>query len=133
MLSSEARHLRDDALAEWAAGRYYEAHEILEELAECFEDDDPAFEWSLALTRVAASLHKLTAGVGVRAVPGKLRRALDSLAEAPPDWCGIDIAALRSELVELVGLIAPIEEQPVVPSGLRYPVPRTIAAAGEAG
>jgi hypothetical protein len=88
----------DAAIAEWNAGRYYEAHEILEDVAEQFEADDPAFEWALALTRVAACLHKLRAGVGVRAVPAKLATALETLRDAPNDWLGIDLARLRSDL-----------------------------------
>ena len=127
MLTEEARRHRDDALREWAAGRYYEAHEILEDLAECFEEEDPSFERALALTRVAACLHKLSAGVGVKAVPGKLARAIETLASAPPDWCGIDLAGFRRELDSLAARIAPIAEGAAVPLDTPYPVPRTIA------
>lgn len=127
MLPEDARHLRDDALAEWTSGRFYEAHEILEDLAECFEEDDPSFEWALALTRIAACLHKLSAEVGVRAVPGKLHHALESLSDAPSDWCGLDMDRLRSELGALAGRIVGLTEHPSVPKDLHYPVPRLVA------
>ena len=132
VLSPEARHHRDDALAEWARGRYYEAHEILEELAECFEEEDPSFEWALALTRIAACLHKLSSQVGAKAVPGKLKQAMDTLAGAPGDWCGIDIATLRTEMDVFARKIAPVAASGVVPADLGYPVPRAIAAGPEA-
>jgi hypothetical protein len=132
VLPERARHLRDDALAEWRAGRYYEAHEILEDLAECFEEEDPSFEWALAMTRVAACLHKLSSEVGVKAVPGKLKSAMGTLAGAPADWCGFDLGAFRIELQALAERVAPVAEGGAVPADLRYPVPGTIAAKPEA-
>jgi len=130
-VSEEARHHRDAALAEWAAGRWYEAHEILEELAECFDEEDPSFEWALALTRVASSFHKLASGVGAKAVPGKLAGAIEALADAPGDWCGIDLEAFRIELEAFAPRIALVAASGV-PSDLRYPVPLAIAAEPEA-
>lgn len=106
-LPPEARAHRDHALAEWSEGRYYEAHEHLEELAECFEEEDPSFEIALALTRAAACLHKLSADVGVRAVPGKLAGALEVLRSAPVDWCGLDLATLVRELEALKEALDP--------------------------
>ena len=131
-MSEEARHHRDAALREWAQGRWYEAHEILEELAECFDADDPSFEWALALTRVASSFHKLASGVGVKAVPGKLAKAIEALADAPGDWCGIDLATFRIELEALARRIALVAESASVPSDVSYPVPKAIAAEPEA-
>ena len=127
MLSEEAKHHRDAALAEWATGHWYEAHEILEELAECFDDDDPSFAWALALTRTAACLHKLAAGVGVKAVPGKLAQAIGDLRDAPRDWCGIDMDRLKRELEELHRQIV---SSPQLPP---FPVPRLVAAGTEGG
>ncbi len=131
MSPEPARHLLDAALAEWAAGRFYEAHELLEDFAECFEAEDQAFEWALGLTRVAASLHKLVAGVGVRAVPGKLHQALRDLAGAPPDWFDLDLVAFRSELAVLAERLQAGTAVRFLPSEM--PVPRTIAAGPEGG
>lgn len=100
-MTDEAVALRDRALDEWAAGRHYEAHEILEDLAECFDEGEPAFAAALALTQIAACLHKLVHRVGASAVPGKLSRALGVLRASPPDVLGIDVPALIVELEAL--------------------------------
>lgn len=89
----EARRLLDEAAREWRAGRHYEAHEVLEDVAECFEADDPSFDIALALAHVAAGFHKIIHDVGAKAAPNKIKRALDTLEDAPADWLGLDFAA----------------------------------------
>lgn len=111
--------LVDEALKEWEAGRYYEAHEILEDVAETFEADDPAFEQALALTRAAACLHKLAHDVGAKAVPGKLAAALETLRTAPDTFLGLNMEQLVQDLEVLARAIGD-----PMPRDLEYPVPR---------
>jgi len=93
------------ALAAWAAGDHYEAHERLEELADALEDDDAAWRWALALCHIAAACHKQAHGVGPDAVPGKLRHALAALAGAPPDWLGLQLTAFVAETEALLAAL----------------------------
>jgi hypothetical protein len=87
-----------EAVADWRAGRYYEAHEALEELADLLEDDDRDFAIALALVHIAAALHKHVHRVSAEAVPGKLSRALLELETAPAAWRGLDLGRLRREV-----------------------------------
>lgn len=109
------------AIAHWGSRDYYEAHEVLEDVAEAFEDDTQDFAIAMALVRVAASLHKTIAAVGVRAVPGKLDGALRALADAPDVWYGValagTIAGVRSFRAQLEG----VQNGAPVPPGLIYP------------
>lgn len=123
-LPPAARAHRDHAVEAWAEGHYYEAHEILEDLAEAFEEEDPSFEIALALIRAAACLHKLSANVGARAVPGKLAGALQVLKTAPEDWCGLDLGRLVRELEGLKDALAPMATGAPPPAELDLPLLR---------
>lgn len=105
MAGRSASEIVDQAIAEWASGAYYEAHETLEDFAEALEANDVDHQIALALVRVAASLHKAREDVGRTAVPGKLREALETLDRAPADWRGLDVGGLRGELHALLGAI----------------------------
>lgn len=113
----DARRLVEEALVEWRAGRHYEAHELLEDVAECFDDDDPSFDVALALVHVTAAFHKATNDVGPKAAPGKILRALDALRTAPNPWLGLDLAsfvvALEALLAESRDGLLPIEALPI--------------------
>ncbi|MCK6550693.1 DUF309 domain-containing protein [Myxococcota bacterium] len=93
--------LLDRAVADWARGDFYEAHEVLEEVAEAVEDDDGDHEIALALVHVAACLHKLVDDVGKAAVPAKLERALDTLRAADPAWLGLALGRFTQDLEAL--------------------------------
>lgn len=110
------------ALAEWTAGRYYEAHELLEELLELYEDTDPSYDYTMALVHLAACLHKLSANVAPRAVPAKMAHALEVLKDAPADWQGLELGKFRAECQGLLAALVGVEAGGPVPAGLRYPV-----------
>lgn len=109
------------ALTEWAAGHYYEAHEHLEELLEALDLEGDEERWMLALIQVAASLHKLVANVAPRAVPGKLERALVTLADAPATWRGLDLIGFRGASADLLARLGGVEAGGPIPPGLTWP------------
>ena len=84
---------------EWSRADYYEAHELLEDVAECLEDNDEDYEIALALVHLAACCHKMMHDVGRAAVPGKIDRALPKIEEAVPDWMGLDLKSFREQMV----------------------------------
>ncbi len=86
------------AVAEWQRGEHYDAHEILEDLADEVEDDDDDWAIAIALVKAAACVHKHVHRVGPDAIPGKLETVLDVLDDAPDAWMGLDVATLRSDL-----------------------------------
>lgn len=99
----------EDALSAWAAKDYYEAHEGLEDFADEVEDNDEAFEITIALIHVAAALHKWNAKVGEGAVPGKLARAIGELKTRQHEWMGLD---LQEFVGRLKAFKAAIESDP---------------------
>lgn len=112
----------EQALAEWAQGRYYEAHEFLEELLEVYDDADPSYDYTMALVHLAACFHKLSANVAPRAVPAKMAHALEVLKDAPADWQGLGLGRFRGECQALLEALGGVEAGGPVPSGLRYPI-----------
>jgi hypothetical protein len=97
--------LLDRAVAEWRAGRYYEAHELLEDFADSVEDDDAEQAIALALIHVAAAIHKHVERVTPEGVPGKLERALLELKDAPPTWRGIDLVRLKEAIQRMLAAL----------------------------
>jgi hypothetical protein len=88
---AELRRIVLAAARELNAGRYFEAHEAIEERL----DDVPEAWWSLflGLIQIAVGYHKLASGA-----PGAVRMlgiGLDKLAAFPDDALGIDVGALR--------------------------------------
>ncbi len=110
------------ALELWAQGDYYEAHEELEEVTDDFEDDDAAFEITIALVHVAAALHKLKNRVGEGAVPGKIDGALEVLQTAPSDFCGLAMPSFISQLRTLRARLDGLAQGGSIPPGLKYPL-----------
>jgi predicted metal-dependent hydrolase len=113
---TKAKRLFDEALREWAAGEHYEAHELLEDVAECFEEDDPSFDIAIAFVHVAAAFHKIVNDVGARAAPGKIERALTVLETAPDVWLGIDVRAFVEALRALLATAASGAKPEVFPT-----------------
>lgn len=81
-----------DGAREFNAGRYFEAHEALEDAL----DDVPEELWSLfvGLIQIAVGYHKLTQGLTSGAIR-MLGLGLDKLASFADDAGGLDVSALR--------------------------------------
>ena len=84
-----------DGVALFNAGRFFEAHEVFEELLDDVEEDE---RWNLlvALIQVAVGYHKWTSGH-----PGAARMlglGLEKLAAFPDEACGIDVGMLRTRV-----------------------------------
>jgi hypothetical protein len=101
-MSTPDPNLLERAVAEWSQGRYYEAHELLEDFADSVEDDDAEQAIALALIHVAAAIHKHVERVTPEGVPGKLERALVELEQAPRIWRGIDLLRLKGEIAAML-------------------------------
>jgi hypothetical protein len=84
------------AARELNAGRYFEAHEALEEAL----DDAPDELWPLllGLIQVAVGYHKLASGFA--GAERMLTLGLEKLAPLPGDALGYDVAALRVRAAE---------------------------------
>ena len=81
-----------DAAREFNAGRYFEAHEVLEEAL----DEVPEHMWELfiGLIQIAVGYHKVTQQLwsGARRM---LQRGLEKVEPFPPEAAGINLEALR--------------------------------------
>ena len=95
-----SKHLQK-AILEWQSHEHYDAHETLEDFADEVEDHDEDWRRALALWHVAASIHKYLHTGSPKAVPGKLEKARIVLDSTPDDWFGIDIRALREEVIAM--------------------------------
>ncbi len=124
MNDARTRQILKDALFEWEAGQYYEAHELLEELVEEFEENSPSFEIALALVHVAACFHKVSARVGISAVPGKLDRALRVLKNAPAQWYGLLMEDFVRGLTQVRQHLEGLNQGKTPLRGLQFPAPR---------
>lgn len=79
------------AAREFNAGRFFEAHEELEERLDDLPDD--LWQLFLGLIQIAVGYHKLASGH-----PGAARMlglGLEKIAECPGDAAGVDLASLR--------------------------------------
>jgi predicted metal-dependent hydrolase len=87
----------DDGVALFNHGRFFEAHEVFEELLDEVEEDE---RWDLlvALIQVAVGYHKWTSGH-----PGAARMlglGLDKLSAFPDVAWGIDLGTLRGRVAD---------------------------------
>ncbi len=84
-----------DAAREFNAGRYFEAHEVLEEAL----DEVPEHMWELfiGLIQIAVGYHKATQQLwsGARQM---LQRGLEKVEPFPPEAAGINLEALRQRV-----------------------------------
>lgn len=83
----------DDFLALYAAGRYFDAHETLEQAWRRSHEAPMPFLQGLIQWAVALEHHQRGNAHGARAL---IDRALRNLAGAPPGYLGIDLSACRA-------------------------------------
>jgi predicted metal-dependent hydrolase len=83
----------DDFLELYAAGRYFDAHEVLEGAWHRSDDAPMPFVQGLIQWAVALEHHRRGNARGARAL---LERALANLAAAPPGELGLDLSACRA-------------------------------------
>src|SRR5690606_33002088 len=86
----------DRGLAAYAAGEYFDAHELWEEL---WRDAPAGFDrhFIQGLIQVAAAMHKVLEHHKPKPAARLLTRALDKLADAPSDYRGLDVTRLLVE------------------------------------
>ncbi len=89
------QHRLEEGIAFFNAGKFFEAHEALEDVWRAMQGPDR--DWLQAVIQVAVALHHHSTGnlAGARSV---LARASATLAHAPDDFLKIDIPALREAL-----------------------------------
>jgi predicted metal-dependent hydrolase len=102
------------------SGRFYDAHEILEDAWR--ENDGPEKLFLQGLIQVAVGLHHLSTGNDVGAL-SLLTRASRNLSQYPEVYCGIELAQFRDEVRDFQAWIAasPIEPAPSVTPPARKP------------
>jgi predicted metal-dependent hydrolase len=114
----------EQAAREWAAhfnaGRYFEAHEALEEAWRAAPQ--PQKTWLKGMIHAAVALYQYQRGNdhGARTKYGS---ALHYLSGAPDSWLGLDIARLRRELTAFMAALTALAPGSPVPEP-RVPWPR---------
>src|SRR5437879_3831200 len=96
MIPAAALHsLLIAAAREFNAGRYFEAHEVLEDGLE----NVPDHMWNLflGLIQIAVGYHKVTQKLW-RGAAQMLGRALDKVEPFPPEAAGLNLEALRQRV-----------------------------------
>lgn len=83
----------DAFLAHYDAGRWFDAHEVLEQAWRRSDEPPMPFLQGLIQWAVALEHHRRGNAHGARALAD---RALRNLAGAPPGYLGIDLAACRA-------------------------------------
>jgi hypothetical protein len=112
------------ACREYNAGRFFECHEVLEELLDDADDGDWPF--LLGLIQVAVGYHKLTHGyAGGEKLLGL---GLAKLADCPSVQHGIDVAAIRHGVAADLGRLADARVRGVAPPAVEPP--RLLPARG---
>ena len=84
------------SIKDFNSGRYFEAHEALEDALDAVEDDDTTWQLFLGLIRVAVGYHKWTSGY-----PGAqtmLAMGLETLAPLPDECGGVRLETLRQRV-----------------------------------
>jgi predicted metal-dependent hydrolase len=95
MPAAALHRLLVEAAREFNAGRYFEAHEVLEEGL----DDVPDHLWGLfvGLIQIAVGYHKTTQQLWSGAL-GMLQQALEKVEPFPPEAVGLNLEALRQRV-----------------------------------
>ncbi len=84
-----------DGIALLNTGKYYQAHDVLEEVwREVHGWNKPFYQ---GMVQIAISMHHFSTGnlAGAKSV---LRKARTNLGEYPASFCGIELAELRAQL-----------------------------------
>ena len=94
-LSAALRRQLIAAAREFNCGRYFEAHEVLEEAL----DDVPEDLWELfiGLIQIAVGYHKLSQGL-LRGARAMLERGSAKVASFPADAAALNLEALRKRV-----------------------------------
>lgn len=102
----------DEGIAAFNSGKYFEAHEALEEVWR--QMHGPERDLMQAVVQVAVALHHHSTGNldGARSV---LARAAAKLADAPDNFCGISLPPLRQALDRWQKALADGSSLPPVP------------------
>ena len=98
----ERRRLMEEGRMAFNRGEFYEAHEHWEDVWN--EIDDPERTWVQGLIQVATGLHKVS---GEKRGPARtlLEKALGKLADAPDDFAGYDVGAMKREAAAALALL----------------------------
>jgi predicted metal-dependent hydrolase len=102
MDEAERRRLMEEGRAAFNRGEFYEAHEHWEDVWN--EIDDPERTWVQGLIQVATGLHKVS---GDKRGPARtlLEKALSKLIDAPADFGGFDVAAMKREAAQALAVL----------------------------
>ncbi len=104
------------SIKDFNSGRYFEAHEHLEDALDEVEDDDQTWQLFIGLIRIAVGYHKCASGY-----PGgerMLRMGLETVAILPEVYAGVRLEVLRQRVQEDLSQI------PSLPERLRTQPPR---------
>ena len=100
------------SIKDFNSGRYFDAHEALEDALDAVEDDDTTWQLFLGLIRVEVGYHKWTSGYpGARTM---LAMGLDTLAPLPDGCGGLRLEAVRQRIRQD---LARLDELPRGPGG----------------
>ena len=84
------------SIKDFNSGRYFEAHEHLEEALDEIEDDDDTWQLFIGLIRIAVGYHKCASGY-----PGgekMLGMGLETVASLPDECAGVQLEVLRKRV-----------------------------------
>jgi predicted metal-dependent hydrolase len=109
-----------EAVSDFNRGRYFEAHEVWEELWKEERAGDPSRLFLQGLIQVAAGYHKLPQ-LHLRGARGLLSRGLEKLAKYPERHLGIDLLELRRGVGEDLRRLAPLDESSYSREALLWP------------
>ena len=84
------------AVKDFNSGRYFEAHEHLEEALDDVEDDDNTWEMFVGLIQIAVGYHKYVSGYpgGVK----MLGKGLKKVSPLPEECAGVHLESLRQRV-----------------------------------
>ena len=97
------------AVKDFNSGRYFEAHEHLEEALDDVEDDDNTWEMFVGLIQIAVGYHKYVSGH-----PGgakMLGKGLKKVSPLPEECAGVRLESLRQRVRQDVEDLENLENQ----------------------
>ena len=97
------------SIKDFNSGRYFEAHEHLEDALDEVEDDDNTWQLFIGLIRIAVGYHKYSSGY-----PGgerMLGMGLETVASLPEVCNGVQLKVLRQRVQEDLGQLDGLSER----------------------